>query len=278
MQTMTRTKAAAAITAGVLATSSVLPPIALAEQDREEDGTAVVTPGQQNEPADVTFDPGGGATALPETPTVNPAAPASPPPSASAPATAAPDEVDTVVDAGDGADPPDVVPTPPSPDPATAQAPPAEPAAPATPAPASSVEVPPAQTPPRAAAISPTVASGEAESQERRVHRHLVRQRDKRVRRTAVARPMRVTTPVATPAAVVRLRAIPIALRAKPGDRTHVVRAGESLWTIATDVLGAGATTAAISRKVDQLWMRNRAAIGTGDRDLLLVGTKLDLR
>jgi nucleoid-associated protein YgaU len=71
--------------------------------------------------------------------------------------------------------------------------------------------------------------------------------------------------------------AVPAALRAKPGDRTHRVRAGESLWTIATDLLGADASTAAIAHKVDQLWARNRAAIGTGDPNLLFVGTKLNL-
>ena len=66
--------------------------------------------------------------------------------------------------------------------------------------------------------------------------------------------------------------------RAKPGDRTHVVRPGESLWTIAADLLPSDATTAQVAREVSHLWQLNRDHIGTGDRDLLMVGTRLELR
>ena len=65
---------------------------------------------------------------------------------------------------------------------------------------------------------------------------------------------------------------------ARPGDRTHVVLPGESLWSIAQDVLGDGASVAKIARKVNRLWELNSDRIGTGDPDLLMVGTKLVLR
>ena len=65
---------------------------------------------------------------------------------------------------------------------------------------------------------------------------------------------------------------------ARPGDRTHTVLEGESLWAIASDVLGSDATPARVAREVHRLWQLNRDRIGTGDPDLLLIGTKLRLR
>lgn len=58
----------------------------------------------------------------------------------------------------------------------------------------------------------------------------------------------------------------------------HVVQPGESLWTIARDLLGAGATTAEIAREVQRIWDLNAHAIGTGDPDLVIAGQKLQLR
>ena len=54
--------------------------------------------------------------------------------------------------------------------------------------------------------------------------------------------------------------------------------AGESLWSIASDVLGSRATVAKVAREVNRLWDLNQARIGTGDRDLLPVGTRLVLK
>lgn len=65
---------------------------------------------------------------------------------------------------------------------------------------------------------------------------------------------------------------------ARPGDRTHTVFAGESLWAIAADLLGREATPAAIAREVHRLWQLNRDRIATGDPDLLIIGTRLLLR
>jgi hypothetical protein len=53
---------------------------------------------------------------------------------------------------------------------------------------------------------------------------------------------------------------------------------GESLWAIATDVLGGDASIAGVAREVHRLWDLNRDRIGTGDPDLLMIGTTLELR
>jgi nucleoid-associated protein YgaU len=58
---------------------------------------------------------------------------------------------------------------------------------------------------------------------------------------------------------------------------THVVRPGESLWSIADAALGGRATPAQIAREVHKLWALNRARIGTGSPDLVMAGTKLVL-
>jgi hypothetical protein len=58
----------------------------------------------------------------------------------------------------------------------------------------------------------------------------------------------------------------------------HVVFAGESLWSVAEDVLGRRATVGDVARTVDRLWALNRERIGTGDPDLLPIGTRLVLR
>jgi LysM repeat protein len=58
----------------------------------------------------------------------------------------------------------------------------------------------------------------------------------------------------------------------------HVVQPGESLWSIARKLLGADASPAQIAREVNRLWELNKDRIGTGDPDLLKVGTRLTLR
>jgi nucleoid-associated protein YgaU len=68
------------------------------------------------------------------------------------------------------------------------------------------------------------------------------------------------------------------ALRRAPGDgRTHVVRQGECLWSIAHDQIGQDANPAQVARLVNRLWNLNRERIGTGEPDLLMVGTELRL-
>jgi nucleoid-associated protein YgaU len=65
---------------------------------------------------------------------------------------------------------------------------------------------------------------------------------------------------------------------AKSGDRFHVVQRGESLWSIATDLLGEGASTTQIAREVDRLWELNEDRIASGNPDLLYTGARLRLR
>ena len=65
--------------------------------------------------------------------------------------------------------------------------------------------------------------------------------------------------------------------RAGRRARTSLAR-GESLWSIARDMLGGTASTAQIAREVNRLWELNKDRIGTGDRNLLMVGTRLRLR
>ena len=85
----------------------------------------------------------------------------------------------------------------------------------------------------------------------------------------ALSAPAPGTTPAATIAA---------AVDAKPGDRIHRVHAGESLWSIASDMLGASASPARIAVEVHRLWQLNRERIATGKPDLLMVGTTLRLQ
>jgi nucleoid-associated protein YgaU len=62
------------------------------------------------------------------------------------------------------------------------------------------------------------------------------------------------------------------------GDPTHVVRRGESLWSIASDVLGDGASVASVAQEVNRLWQLNEDRIGSGRPDVLYAGTRLRLR
>jgi len=59
---------------------------------------------------------------------------------------------------------------------------------------------------------------------------------------------------------------------AAPGDRFHVVQPGESLWSIARDLLGPGMSVAGVAREVNRLSVLNRERIATGDPDLILAG------
>jgi hypothetical protein len=62
------------------------------------------------------------------------------------------------------------------------------------------------------------------------------------------------------------------------GDaRFHVVRPGESLWTIAEDLLGPDSSATRIAAEVARLWELNRDRIPSGDPDLIAVGQQLRL-
>ena len=59
---------------------------------------------------------------------------------------------------------------------------------------------------------------------------------------------------------------------------TYTVQPGDSLWSIAARLLGPDAASAAIADEVRRLWTLNERRIGTGDPNLLIAGTALELR
>lgn len=56
---------------------------------------------------------------------------------------------------------------------------------------------------------------------------------------------------------------------------SHVVRAGESLWSIAQGLLGAAADHAAVAALVERLWALNADRVPSGDPDIIPVGLAL---
>jgi nucleoid-associated protein YgaU len=62
------------------------------------------------------------------------------------------------------------------------------------------------------------------------------------------------------------------------GPASYVVQPGDSLWSIAKRLLGRDASPGSIAREVNRLWSLNRSRIATGNPDLLMVGTRLELR
>lgn len=95
--------------------------------------------------------------------------------------------------------------------------------------------------------------------------------------------PAPAPAPVPAPAAPVTVRVVAgtsttTTGHASPGDPFHVVRRGESLWSIASDVLGDGASDARVAREVSRLWELNSDRIASGSPDLLFAGTRLRLR
>lgn len=63
----------------------------------------------------------------------------------------------------------------------------------------------------------------------------------------------------------------------RSGQATHTIQSGESLWTIASDLLGPDATDAEIAAETGRLYRLNRDRIGP-DPDILAVGAVLRLR
>jgi hypothetical protein len=68
------------------------------------------------------------------------------------------------------------------------------------------------------------------------------------------------------------------AARSATTARFRVVRPGESLWSIAADLLGPGASATTIAHQVQRLWKLNRDAIGSGDPNVLPAGVRLRLK
>jgi LysM repeat protein len=95
-------------------------------------------------------------------------------------------------------------------------------------------------------------------------------------RRNPIKRPPVGRSPVqATPHAESN-RQEPAPPTGPPADgKAHVVQAGESLWSIAAQLLGSHATPARIAALVDELWRLNADRIGSGDPTMIHPGDEL---
>ncbi|HVX32163.1 MAG TPA: LysM domain-containing protein [Solirubrobacterales bacterium] len=63
--------------------------------------------------------------------------------------------------------------------------------------------------------------------------------------------------------------------RIAPGRSSYTVHPGDCLWSIAAALLPRGADDARVAAEVARLWRLNADRIGTGDPDVILVGTTL---
>jgi len=287
--------ARAAIAASIVALAAAGPAVALATEPGSENTAPLGQPGDPDSATDPDFDPGGEQTHLPTVPAPAPAAPA---PAAPAPAAPGPDSDDPtlgdpeptgdvpVVDQGDNDDL--TAPARPAPEPAAppvgAAAPPAA-SAPPTPAPAQPA---PTTAPQPAASATPVAPLPLAHGLRGRHTLILERARVRRVAPRAVSTPTPSgatdVTPTPAPAVIPGDSATAHSTsasgdgRVRPAGSVHVVRAGESLWSIAGDLLGSDASPVRVAREVGHLWQRNRERIATGNPDVLRIGTTLRLR
>lgn len=293
-----------ALAASVLTLSTMAPVAVAAEPDSEQDGAAPVAQTGSSDPSqNPTFDPGGNAETLPQAPTAgqNPAL-----------ATDGDDDTgpieqqsatntnDPVVDNGDGQEKGQAQQTPQAPaapqttPTAVEQAATPPSTADRSPAPPTPTDAGPAGDPPSIAPSSdepiPTdedeppvggASRGTSRVQKPRRHAsHLAARKPVRHNQTVGggAVPTPAPAPARTSAVASHATATTTAGDAHPGDRTHRVRAGESLWSIASDVLGSSPSPAHIAREAHRLWQLNSDRIGTGSPDLVMVGTTLRLQ
>jgi hypothetical protein len=271
----------ALLAASVLALSSAPPTAAVAsDPDKEQEGA--ISPDQVAEAvplADPQSDPGGPSTELP----VEPDPPRDMEPTDPSDEAALEQELPTDNPPAEETDIPDV---PSEQEPATTEPLPAPPAA----APPPPEPPAPAPAPPEAVASEP-VPEPERQRVRKPPRRTTVAAPRETVMRFVAPRPTPVGAGWSSPASVEVVDAQPEAAALRPpsvdddqvraaqrGERVHVVRANESLWSIARDLLGDQASAARIAREVNRLWELNSGRIGTGDPDLLLAGTRLKLR
>jgi hypothetical protein len=267
----------ALLAASVLALSSAPATAAVAsDPDKEQEGA--ISPDQVAEAvplADPQSDPGGPSTELP----VEPDPPLDMEPTDPSDEAALEQELPTDNPPAEETDIPDV---PSEQEPATTEPLPAPPAA--APPPPEPPE--PAPPPPEAVASEP-VPEPERQRVRKPPRRTTVAAPRETVMRFAVPPPAPVGAVWSSPANVQVADAEPEAVVRPPsadddglraaqrGGRVHVVRANESLWSIARDLLGDNASAARIAREVNRLWELNSGRIGTGDPDLLIAGTQL---
>jgi LysM domain len=142
------------------------------------------------------------------------------------------------------------------------------------------VAAPPAED--LAAAPEPVASDGvRLDTAERSKRERPVKRAKPAVQPRVIAAPAPVVAPAPTSAVTVRVAAGTnqnAVVRISSDARTHVVQRGESLWSIASDLLGDGAGTARVASEVSRLWELNEERIGTGSPDMLYAGTRLRLR
>jgi resuscitation-promoting factor RpfA len=298
-------RAQAALASGVLALSAVGPAAALAQEPDQQLEGGSGPGGGTGEPDPGETGPGTPDSGAEQAPPSQPEPPPAPEVGSPVPPTGddgssdldqvVPMETEPVENPGHGHDPSSqpelddqptaevVEPQPPAPP---------TPSQPAPPAPETPMEAPVTVQPPAAQLPSEPLNSS-----------HATLPAEQTLERTTVANHANYTVPVvarsAAPAAttadesgpttaVTTTAAEPEPPPGEPSDRaaaeqsSHerflIVRPGDSLWSIAKRLLGPGASSAQIARKVAHLWDLNSERIGTGRPDLLMVGTKLRLR
>jgi hypothetical protein len=272
-----------AATLGVLLTfASVAPPFALAERDSEGEGAAppgLHLPGLEEGPG---IEPAGEETTLEVAPITPAEEVDEAPPMIEEPEVPAPVETE-VVEPPTTATPAPVeaeVPAAPAP----VEAAPAEQAAPvyeaAAPEPAYEPAAP--QEPVRNEAIAaPAGGPEEAPEKQPRAPEAAVDSASTEVPVAVSPEPEPVEVPPASLPPSTGAVA-PEGVRARTGSLGHreayTVMSGDCLWTIAAAVLPAEASNSEIAAEVSRLWGLNAGRIGTGDPDVLLVGTVLRLR
>ncbi len=285
-------RAQAALASGVLALSAVGPPVAAAQEpDQQLEGGSGATqaPGGGETGSGAVETPGSGTGAAPQTEVVPPAAPdldALAPPDTGdesvlrevVPAETAPIQAPSPPSApGSGPAPealnenPEPEPSPPSPVPDPSVDEP-QPVPPPSELEGSEPSESPKPTPPAKEAGDDARPEGTAQPKPRK--------NPPPQPSAGVPRAPSVPAEPAAPASAVEPQPTVTsssAVSTKP-EGFLAVQPGDSLWSIAKRLLGPGASPAEIARKVSRLWELNATRIGTGRPDLILVGTKLELR
>jgi hypothetical protein len=285
-------RAQAALASGVLALSAVGPPVAAAQEpDQQLEGGsgAGQAPGGGETGSGAVDAPGSGTGVAPPTEVVPPAAPdldPLAPPDAGGesvlrevvPVETAPIEAPSPPSAPGAGPGPETLPDNPEPEPS-----------PPTPAPDPSVDEPDPVPPPSelegaepSESPTPTPPAKDATDNNQTQGTAEPKPRENPPPQPSAAVPPPPSVPAEPTAPAPAAEPQPMltpssAASTKPG-RLLVVQPGDSLWSIAKRLLGPGASPAEIARKVSRLWELNAARIGTGRPDLILVGTKLELR
>jgi LysM domain len=176
-------------------------------------------------------------------------------------------------------------PAPPAPAPPAPAAPPATPAPP----PAASLPAPPPEPQPTTPGKPHEPEDPAAGGMKRKPDRSSERRRRGAVPPPAAV-PLAPPPPIGAPPAPAPVNSFAVTqpppqdpttaapTEARVTGQSYRVRAGDSLWSIARRLLGGAASDAQLAREVARLWRLNEDRIGTGDPDLLFVGTVLRLR